>query len=57
MKIIFQWREDREERWTETEIPKGLTWDEVLKFIIEAAKKAYKYSTVPLPEGVNPRDL
>ena len=57
MKIIFQYQEGRETRQTETVIPDGLNWENVVKYIVAAARKAYKYSNEPLPEGVTEGEL
>ena len=57
MKVIFQWQEGREVRQTETDIPSNLSWAGVLAFVTLALKKAYKYSTVPLPDGVKEGEL
>ena len=57
MKLIIQWNEGREVRQTETEIPQGKIWEEVKQFVISAVKKAYKYSSEPLPEGITEGEL
>ncbi len=57
MKLIIQWTEGRQLRQTETEIPVGKNWVEIQKYLQELLKDAYKYSDVPLPEGLTEADL
>lgn len=57
MKVIFQWKEGRSVRQTETEIPSDISWEEVVRFVVLALKKAYKYSIQELPEGITEGEL
>ena len=53
MLFSLHWKEGREERFTDTIIPEGKTWEEVQEYILLATKKAYKYSDEEIPEGLD----
>jgi hypothetical protein len=46
------WKEGREDRSTETELPMDKNWAELQEYIRQLVKKAVKYSDCPIPEGL-----
>lgn len=57
MLLVFKWKEGREERQSEIEIPAESDWEQVKNFVLEAVKKAYKYSSEELPKDATHKDL
>ena len=51
MKIKLEWKEGREIRRTETELP-NKPWLELIEYIRQLLKKAYKYNDEPIPTGL-----
>ena len=51
MKIIFEWKEGRNTRRTETELP-STSWEEQKEFIRKALYIAYKYSEEEYPKDL-----
>ena len=53
MKLILSWKEKREERRTEIELPSDKNWEELQKYVAVFIRKAYKYSDEPIPDGLD----
>ena len=47
------YKEGRDERCTETDLSTAKTLVDMQAFILEAIRDAYKYSTEPIPEGLD----
>ena len=52
MKLVISWKEGREVRTTQTEIPVDASWPTIQEWFRLHLKTAIKYSDVDIPEGL-----